>query len=181
MKKLFLTVLAAVMCMASGANAAELADSKDVEKKYEFVRACEVCPYYDDEMCRSWTPDCPEEEASCLYKTLSACDAKCSGTCKLNGSCYDCYLSLPECGTNQYRTETWCKKQNTGTGSCKQDSTTTCWYFVAAQTTDTTGDTGDDDTTTGTAADTTPDTNTISDNCPTGTKKSADGCCCVPN
>ncbi len=38
-------------------------------------------------------------------------------------------------------------------------------------------DSGSDNDDTETAA----DTNTIAGNCPTGTTKSADGCCCMPN
>lgn len=210
MKKLFLTVLATVICMASGANAIL---NSDIEKQYEFQRVCEVCPYADQDMCRNWTPDCPDEEKSCLYNTLAACNAKCSaGTCKINTSgCYECYLTLKCNGSNQYLTETLCKNANTGVGTCKQDSSNNCWYFVAGLcpfetlmecssscsgtcrrttingcymcTIDiglTTGgdDSGSDDSDdTGTTA----DTNTVSGSCPTGTKKSADGCCCVPN
>ncbi len=222
MKKLFLTVLAAVMCMASGANAVLIGsgsiESYNRQYQTEFKRVCEVCPYADDEMCKNWTPDCDDEdENGCTYMSQSACESACAGyqgdTCACFGSgmCWERYINLPKCGTNQYLSEILCKNKNTGTGSCKQDSATGCWYFVAgvcpyetlaACTSDcsgkcnqtltgngcymcvqsidggltTGGDTDSDDTT-----DTTPDTNTISDNCPTGTKKSADGCCCVPN
>ncbi len=224
MKKLFLTVLAAVMCMASGANAVITvnggnAESYNRQYQTEFKRVCEVCPYADDEMCKNWTPDCDDEdENECTYTSQSACESACGGyqgdTCACFGSgmCWERYINLPKCGTDQYLSEVLCKNKNTGTGSCKQNSTTGCWYFVAgicpyetlaACTSDCSGkcnqtltgngcymcvqsidgglttggdNSGDDDTT-----DTTSDTKTISGDCPAGTKKSADGCCCVPN
>lgn len=217
MKKLFLTVLATVICMASGANAILNSDlEKQNERQYEYEytlkRACEMCPFGDRDMCRDWKPNCPEEEKSCLYNTLTACEAKCKGTCKTNTSgCFECYLTLKcKASENLYFSETLCKNANTGIGTCKLNNSNNCWYFVAgvcpfetlmecssscsgtcrtttngcymcAQAIDigltTGGDNSGDEETTGT----TSDTNTVSGSCPTGTKKSSDGCCCVPN
>ena len=116
MKKLFLTVLAAVMCMASGANAVLIGsgsiESYNRQYQTEFKRVCEVCPYADDEMCKNWTPDCDDEdENGCTYMSQSACESACAGyqgdTCACFGSgmCWERSINLPKYETNQYLSE----------------------------------------------------------------------------
>lgn len=125
---------------------------------------CELCFVEDPEICQfcgaGWAV--VDDEGNV---TGNHCEQLNSAGCLES---FPAYENCAKCASNG----TSCTKCNTGytakNGLCVADSS-------ASDDSGNSGNTGSDDT------GATADTNTILGNCPTGTTKSADGCCCMPN
>ena len=60
-KMIYSFALITALTVVSTANALSGGGQQYEKPVTSFKKACEVCPYYDEEMCRNWTPDCREE------------------------------------------------------------------------------------------------------------------------
>ena len=131
---------------------------------------CEVNAYYEDGTTLTRTKKgCGEEFLGCYACNRKKCTECISGyTLTTYGKCVlDCPTNCSSCSSSS--TCTACDYGYTlQNGQCVAKSSTSTDSGNSGNTTD--DDTG-----------TTADTNTIAGNCPTGTTKSADGCCCMPN
>lgn len=202
-KMIYSFALITALTVVSTANALWGDGGQQYEKPVtSFKKACEVCPYYDEEMCRNWMPDCREEldnlKTACTYSTSAACTAVAGhGTCTKDTST-GCYYPI-SCNFGYYQNTELpiifngtsnavpscmeCPKNGTCNGTsvfCDSGYTLTSTnpnpsiIAFKGKKWCVNGRGGGSNTGTDT-----PTADTISGSCPNGLSKSADGCCCI--
>ena len=162
MKKIiYAFALTAALIVTSAANALVSSNLNQTTqtKTQTFKKTCEVCPYADETMCRTWTPTCADDDLTLIDPgKLKPCPLYCTTCNKLTGKCTVCAKGYT------INTSGGCTLHIvTSVGSNKPEE-----FEISSK-----PEEFERGTTTTTTA-------TVS-SCPSGMTKSSDGCCCVNN
>ncbi len=202
MKKIFLLILGAIALSPAPAKAviADAVTVFDTAKEAAAATAtiggsvqCSVKGIIDGEtgwsVCYTSTLDgtiCDQTQYcdACFVEAPYICQ-KCAGSYILveNGD-YDTYCVKPNsagCWDEALAAENCARCAKDGITCQKCNTGFTLKNGLCVATVSTSTDSGSSDATGSDDTGATADTNTIAGNCPTGTTKSADGCCCMPN